>query len=64
MTRARNDTYTATRGRGAYLNERGCAEVSKRLHLKFVLTAPGFRSRSTRTSTPTWRMLAMYEKYR
>ena len=37
----RNDLFTATRGRGAYLNETRI-RVSKRLHLKIALLGTGF----------------------
>lgn len=38
---ARNDLFTATRGRGAFLNDRRL-RVSKRVHLKDALVATGF----------------------
>jgi len=38
---ARNDLFTATRGRGAYLNDQRI-RVSKRMHLKSSLIGTGF----------------------
>ncbi len=53
---SRNDLFTATRGRGAYLNDRRL-RVAKRIHLKECLISTGFPFRATDDFDAGLRML-------